>query len=77
MPSPYPTDNPVALETVTAEIVDAGGRPVPLSDVYLHHFFADIRCVRVKSGDAYVALYTSTKPSNKTDTHAHAHAGTC
>eukprot|EP00890_Picochlorum_soloecismus_P000437 jgi/Picsp_1/1394/NSC_04873-R1_mtn19-like protein len=45
LPSPYPKNGVVLLETVSAEIVDQTGRPVPLSDVYLHHTFGDYRFI--------------------------------
>ena len=43
--SPYPKDGVVLLETASAEIVDQTGRPVPLSEVYLHHTFGDYRFI--------------------------------
>lgn len=45
LPSPYPSDETVFLKTVSAEIVDGSGRPVPLSEVYLHHTFGDYRFI--------------------------------
>lgn len=44
-PSPYPNDTTVLLRTISAEIVDETGRPVPLSEVYLHHIFGDYRFI--------------------------------
>ena len=43
MPSPYPADASVAQRTLSGQVVDAAGRAVPLSEVYLHHLFADYR----------------------------------
>ncbi|WPT14353.1 hypothetical protein PSENEW3_00000483 [Picochlorum sp. SENEW3] len=42
--SPY-VDDVVVVKAVAAEIVDASGRPVPLSEVYLHHSFGDYRFI--------------------------------
>ncbi len=44
LPSPY-VDDVVVVKAVAAEIVDASGRPVPLSEVYLHHSFGDYRFI--------------------------------
>ena len=45
LPSPYPEDTTVVILSVAAEVVDADGRPVPLSEVYLHHTFGDYRFI--------------------------------
>ena len=45
LPSPYPASAVVLLKTVSAEIIDQTGRPVPLSEVYLHHTFGDYRFI--------------------------------
>eukprot|EP00889_Picochlorum_renovo_P008749 jgi/Picre1/35779/NNA_003239.t1 len=42
--SPY-VDDVVVVKAVAADIVDASGRPVPLSEVYLHHSFGDYRFI--------------------------------
>jgi hypothetical protein len=47
MPNPYPTGVIVAVLTQSMGIVDAAGRQVPLTEVYLHHAFGDYNFIVV------------------------------
>ena len=54
LPNPYPsptTSPEVILKTVTAEVLDETGRAVPLSEVYLHHIFGDVRFVPAEGAE--------------------------
>ena len=49
LPTAYPAET-VVLHTAAAEVVDSTGRSVPLSEVYLHHIFGDIRFIPGEQG---------------------------
>jgi hypothetical protein len=45
LPSPYPEDSLIAIVTQSVQVVDDTLRPVPLSEMYVHHVFGDARNV--------------------------------
>jgi Stress up-regulated Nod 19 len=48
MPMPYPSNALVTILDQQASIIDSTRRQVPLSEIYVHHFFGDARNFRAE-----------------------------
>lgn len=88
LPNPYPSPAvtpQVLVHKVTADIVDGNGRSVPLSEIYLHHMFGDIRFVpgegseirdipnRYPLPSPYVQIVNTTQVADPTNRYANLH----
>eukprot|EP00884_Botryococcus_braunii_P008862 jgi/Botrbrau1/17978/Bobra.50_1s0067.1 len=63
MPMPYPPNSLVTTVSQHAGIVDSTGRPVPLSEIYVHHFFGDYRNVRAEGAEIRGSLTKKPLPA--------------